>query len=199
MTLLMDQKNSINDIAIPSPHISHSQASTSHVTNLSVASKNEPPNSKATSPSKTLKTSKSSGPVPTPVPTLIIRYGKGNYFRAHFDWFDPDRDQTLDQSGNRATSFFVYLVADCEGGTTIFPNVLRPEGEEWCDLLKCRNENGTETEVFEVKATVGTAIFWQNFNSEGGLDRGTLHAGTDVFGGTKVGLNIWTREKKYRW
>ena len=54
-------------------------------------------------------------------------------------------------------------------------------------------------ETFEVKATVGTAIFWQNFDSAGVLDRGTLHAGTDVLGGTKVGLNIWTREKKYRW
>ena len=50
-----------------------------------------------------------------------------------------------------------------------------------------------------MKATVGTAIFWQNFDSAGVLDRGTLHAGTDVLGGTKVGLNIWTREKKYRW
>jgi hypothetical protein len=64
--------------------------------------------------------------------------------------------------------------------------------------LTCRDANGTEITTLEVKATVGTAIFWQNFDSKGMLDRGTLHAGTDVLEGTKVGLNIWTREKKYR-
>lgn len=92
----------------------------------------------------------------------------------------------------------MYLVADCEGGTTVFPNVPRPAGEEWCDLLKCRDGNGTDVTILEVKATVGTAIFWQNFDSAGVLDKGTLHAGTDVLGGTKIGLNIWTRERKFR-
>jgi prolyl 4-hydroxylase len=102
------------------------------------------------------------------------------------------------EGGNRQTSFFIYLRANCEGGTTIFPKVARPQGEEWCDLLKCRYENGTEVSHLEVKARVGTAIFWQNFDSQGMLDRGTLHAGTDVWSGEKVGLNIWTRERVYR-
>jgi prolyl 4-hydroxylase len=126
------------------------------------------------------------------------RYTKGNYFREHFDWFDPEKDKTLSESGNRATSFFVYLVADCEGGTTVFPKVPRPEAPEWCGLLKCQNENGTEVEWLEVQATVGTAIFWHNFDSAGELDDMVLHAGADVWSGKKVGLNIWTREKKYR-
>ena len=64
--------------------------------------------------------------------------------------------------------------------------------------MKCKDENGTDVEHLEVKATVGTAIFWQNFDSAGVLDMGTLHAGTDVLSGTKVGLNIWTREREFR-
>lgn len=50
----------------------------------------------------------------------------------------------------------------------------------------------------EVMATEGTAIFWHNFANDGELDHDVLHAGTDVFNGTKVGLNIWTREKRFR-
>ena len=105
----------------------------------------------------------------------------------------------MDASGNRATSFFVYLVAKCEGGTTVFPKVRRPAGPEWCGLLKCQDDNGNEIESFEVEATEGVAIFWHNFDASGELDEMTLHAGADVLNGTKVGLNIWTRERQYRW
>jgi prolyl 4-hydroxylase len=129
---------------------------------------------------------------------LTSRYGKGHYFREHFDWFDPERDTTLDKSGNRATSFFVYLVADCEGGTTAFPKVKRPRAPEWCDLLKCKDEKGNEIDTVEVVAKEGTAIFWHNFEGNGELDYNVLHSGMDVLNGTKVGLNIWTRERKFR-
>lgn len=130
---------------------------------------------------------------------MNLRYGKGHYFREHYDYFDPEKDKNLDASGNRATSFFVYLVADCEGGTTRFPRVPRPSAPEWCNLLRCQDENGKEIDYVDVRATVGTAVFWHNFASPGVLDDNTLHAGTDVLNGSKYGLNIWTREKTYRW
>ena len=126
------------------------------------------------------------------------RYGRSNFFREHYDWFDPEKDKTLDASGNRATSFFVYLVAECEGGTTVFPKVSRPAAREWCDLLKCEDKNGNPVEWLEVVAKEGTAIFWHNFDASGKLDGMTLHAGAEVLNGTKVGLNIWTRERKFR-
>jgi len=45
---------------------------------------------------------------------------------------------------------------------------------------------------------VGTTIFWHNIDPSGMVDLKTLHAGALVINGTKVGLNIWTRERKYR-
>ena len=128
----------------------------------------------------------------------MSRYEKGQYFRPHCDWFDPEKDKTLEISGNRATSIFVYLLAQCEGGTTTFPKVLRPAAPEWCDILKCEDENGNPVQHLEVIAKEGTAIFWHNFETSGKLDEMTLHAGTDVLNGSKIGLNIWTRERNFR-
>jgi len=105
----------------------------------------------------------------------------------------------MEISGNRLTSFFVYLVADCLGGTTVFPKVPRPQGEEWCEVLKCNDEEGNAIELLEVQAKVGNAIFWHNLDPWGRVDELTLHAGTPVENGTKVGLNIWTRERGYRY
>ena len=107
-------------------------------------------------------------------------------------------DAGLAKAGNRATSFFVYLVADCIGGTTVFPKVPRPKADAWCGTLICNKENGEEVSWLEVKATVGTAIFWHNLDPNGTVDHGTLHAGASVTDGIKVGLNIWTRERKFR-
>jgi prolyl 4-hydroxylase len=130
----------------------------------------------------------------------LFRYGRGHFFREHYDWFDPVKDRQMGEVGNRQTSIFVYLVSRCEGGTTVFPNVKRPLAQEWCDsgLLKCVDENGQNVERLEVNPIEGVAIFWQNFNSEGQLDTNTLHAGADVLNGTKYGLNIWTRENRFR-
>jgi prolyl 4-hydroxylase len=133
--------------------------------------------------------------------TLIqFRYTDSQEFRPHFDWFDPNQPSfDLGPSGNRFSSFFVYLVAKCRGGTTMFPEVPRPSAQEWCDVLKCHNEDGTEVEVLEVEPKVGTAIFWFHLDPESGEgDQRTLHAGMPVINGTKVGLNIFTRERQYR-
>jgi prolyl 4-hydroxylase len=132
---------------------------------------------------------------------LIIdcRYSDTQQFRAHYDWLDVNQGgYSVDTAGNRVTSFFVYLVANCTGGTTVFPQVDRPEGDAWCDTLKCKEDNGQEVEWLEVQGKVGRAIFWHNLDPYGNPDPDTLHAGTPVVHGTKVGLNIWTRENPYR-
>jgi prolyl 4-hydroxylase len=89
-------------------------------------------------------------------------------------------------------------MANCTGGATVFPHVSRPEAEEWCDALKCYDENGEEVQRVEVEPRVGTAIFWFNMDPAGVVDEKTLHAGAPVQEGTKVGLNIWTRDRKFR-
>lgn len=101
--------------------------------------------------------------------------------------------------GNRLSSFFVFLVSNCTGGTTAFTRIPRPKAPEWCDVLKCKDDKGQEVEQVEVLPTVGTAVFWWNLDSNGVGDDDTLHAGSPVINGTKIGLNIWTREKQWRY
>jgi prolyl 4-hydroxylase len=69
---------------------------------------------------------------------------------------------------------------------------------EWCDDILCEKD-GKEVTSLEVMPKVGNAVFWRNMLKNGTVDDGTLHAGTPVTSGTKIGLNIWTREKPYRW
>jgi prolyl 4-hydroxylase len=101
-------------------------------------------------------------------------------------------------AGNRISSFFVYLHADCAGGRTVFPSVPRPPGPEWCDALQCQNETGGEVTRVEIKPEVGRAVFWYNLDVDGQVDGKTLHAGMPVINGTKIGMNIWTRERSWR-
>jgi prolyl 4-hydroxylase len=110
---------------------------------------------------------------------------------------DTDKLEALGAAGNRLSSFFVYLVAECQGGSTVFPEIARPAADEWCETLKCE-DNGEDVQWLEVAPKVGTAIFWYNLDMDGQGNRRTLHAGTPVINGTKVGLNIWTRERRFR-
>jgi prolyl 4-hydroxylase len=42
----------------------------------------------------------------------------------------------------------------------------------------------------------GNAVFWQNLHGDGTGDRRTLHAGLPLTRGMKLGMNIWTRERR---
>jgi prolyl 4-hydroxylase len=127
----------------------------------------------------------------------LLRYTPTQEYRAHHDWFQPE-DPQLEDPGNRDTSIFVYLKANCTGGTTAFPKVPRPRAPEWCDVLKCEDENGQEVQWVEVKPRIGAAVFWYNLNEWGETEDKTLHAGTPIIEGLKIGLNIWTRQRKFR-
>jgi len=128
----------------------------------------------------------------------VVKYHDTQQFREHTDWFDAEMDEGVKKHGNRLSSFFVYLVANCTGGTTVFTKVQRPKAPEWCDVLVCQNDAGEETERVEVRPKVGTAIFWFDLDPNGVGDEMTMHAGAPVINGTKVGLNIWTRERAWR-
>jgi len=128
----------------------------------------------------------------------VVRYVNRQEFRPHFDWLEPQYVEDIGGAGNRLTSFFVYLLANCTGGSTVFPELARPESPEWCGTVKCHDDEGQEIQWLEVPPKVGTAIFWYNLDLTGQGNRKTLHAGMPVVEGTKVGLNIWTRERRYR-
>ena len=103
-------------------------------------------------------------------------------------------------SGNRVSSFFVYLTANCTHGTTVFPYVDRPTNPEFCESgeLKCKDENGENVPWLEVQPKTGTAIFWYNLLPTGERDTLTYHAGRPVDTGVKFGMNIWTRQRAFR-
>jgi len=75
---------------------------------------------------------------------------------------------------------------------------MRPRHEGLCKFIRCRDDNGTEIKWIEVLPKAGTALFWYNVDPTGAVDMKTLHAGLAVINGTKIGLNIWTREKAWR-
>jgi prolyl 4-hydroxylase len=128
-------------------------------------------------------------------PMQVVKYGRSDYFNAHHDWFGHDSESL--SAGDRETTFFVYLDADCAGGMTQFPEWPLPEdmSDAWCEVLDCEKSRANG---LTWKARRGNAIFWQNLHPNGSGIEQTLHTGLPVESGSKVGLNIWTREKAWQ-
>jgi prolyl 4-hydroxylase len=152
-------------------------------------------------------------------PLQVVRYPLNGYFKHHYDWFSQDEsnsaescvgDYYCDQMGNRESTFFVYLTGEEEGvggGETEFPYLEVPESinKKWCEFLDCdagRIEKGVnESELnggVRWKPKAGNAVFWENLDGDGRGIEEVLHAGLSVTGGTKIGMNIWTREQEIR-
>lgn len=138
----------------------------------------------------------------------LTKYAASQQYRAHYDW--PDDPWREPSNGNlrfdRFATFFVYLEANCTGGSTHFPHV------HIDDIPHLDTLNGTKYEAIvdekdaantgdesaknkslAVKAIAGNAVFWVNMKGRGRGHRATLHAGMPVIEGTKVGLNLWSR------
>jgi prolyl 4-hydroxylase len=127
-------------------------------------------------------------------PLQLVQYGQGENYHHHTDWFDDHahESRTLEYGGNRLTSFFVYVSAtNITGGGTNFPVLDAPKDERWCQFVDCDEpwESGVT-----FKPLPGNAVFWQNLLPDGSGDLATLHAGLPVTSGTKLGMNIWTRQ-----
>lgn len=127
-------------------------------------------------------------------PLQLVQYSLNQSYNFHTDWFPSPSPQTSPKyGGNRASSFFAYISAssDLIGGGTNFPLLDAPVGEQWCEYIDCDEEweNGVTFRPVE-----GNAVFWVNVREDGNGDERTLHKGVKVERGTKVGMNIWTRE-----
>jgi prolyl 4-hydroxylase len=109
---------------------------------------------------------------------MAVRYKKGEKFGAHVDYFDDDEVGVLDNGGNRAMTFFIYL------------NTLK-------------KEDGGETEFTKLgiksRPKRGDAIFFVNQDPEtGDMIPDTEHQGNPVLTDTvKYGLNLWIRTKPF--
>jgi len=139
----------------------------------------------------------------------LVRYGEGEYFDPHYDWFDSLQREKgwRGHLYNRAASFFFYLVADCEGGETWFPKIMLDEGVDI--TIPVANSDGEGEKQEQILATAeeregrpglvfkpraGSGVFWVNLDEQGYGDERTIHAGVPLKRGKKVGMNVWVKK-----
>lgn len=111
-------------------------------------------------------------------PFTIIRYGPGDEYRPHADYYDPDDPGSatgLAQGGQRVATFLVYLHPPDGGGATTFP------------LAR-----------LSVPAEPGTGLLFFNCRPDGTPDPRTLHAGEPVTAGEKWLASRWIRAERFR-
>ena len=109
------------------------------------------------------------------------RYTPGGHYAHHYDW------ASANPYARRASTFMVYLAANCTGGGTHFPLLTMPADERWCEYVDCSDSAG---EGVTFLPRPGAAVYWENFDRDGRGWREGLHAGLPVTAGTKIGLNI---------
>ncbi|KAI4716159.1 hypothetical protein E4T48_07645 [Aureobasidium sp. EXF-10727] len=127
-----------------------------------------------------------------PVDTFIERlwtqrYTTSGHYSHHYDWAFASK------TAHRVSTFMVYIEANCTGGGTNFPLLVRPSDKRWCEFIDCEEpeQNGV---TFLPRA--GAAVFWENFDVDGRGWKQSLHAGMPVHSGVKIGLNIWSWYQK---
>jgi prolyl 4-hydroxylase len=103
----------------------------------------------------------------------VMRYGQGEEYRPHWDYFEPDEPGSeilLRQGGNRVGTIVVYLTSPAEGGATIFPDV-----------------------GLEVLPVRGNAVFFRYPLPT--PESRTLHGGRPVLRGEKWIATKWLRQR----
>lgn len=125
-------------------------------------------------------------------PLQLVKYGEGQRYHFHTDWFTDPAHTKASMGGNRQSSFFGYVSAvNVTGGGTNFPLLDAPQDDRWCSFIDCDEpwENGVTFRPIE-----GNFVYWENLLYDGSGDPRNLHAGLPVTTGQKVGMNIWTRQ-----
>lgn len=119
------------------------------------------------------------------LPIVVQNYGISGQYRDHYDWFDDAHSV----GGNIASTFFVYIHANCTGGGTNFARLTPPDEESWCEFIDC---DRPFDEGVTFKPILGNAIYWENLHDDDTGHKMTLHAGMPVTTGNKMGMNMWT-------
>jgi prolyl 4-hydroxylase len=112
----------------------------------------------------------------------VLRYGIGQTYNAHQDYFDPKLYGK--QSSNRALTAFYYLNDVADGGETWFP---RAGGKPptW-DYTSC-------TGGLRVKPKKGTAVIFYDMKPNRLFDDYSMHGGCKPRSGTKWAGTQWLR------
>ena len=110
-------------------------------------------------------------------PSQVLRYGRGQQYTLHPDFFDPKDKRQLGNGGNRQATLLVYLntLDEASGGATHFPKA---------DL--------------RVHPRCGDAVLWYNTHCDGRVDPDSTHAGEPVLSSTtKWVLSKWLRQRPF--
>ncbi|UJR24658.1 hypothetical protein I4U23_006032 [Adineta vaga] len=126
-------------------------------------------------------------------PLQVVKYTPEQQFKAHYDWFS--QTDLTKNGGQRISTFFTYLQANCTLGETEFLDI--PFNlllhERFCDILIC-DRKSLESGI-RFRPIVGNSVFWFNVDEQGTVDYLTYHAGRPPGeNGHKIGLNTWTHE-----
>lgn len=100
-------------------------------------------------------------------PLQVLRYRRGQEFRAHLDCTD-------DRSNQRILTMLIYLNDDYTGGETLF---LRTG--------------------LKVRGRIGDAVLFRNAAPDGTPDSNSLHAGLPVLSGEKFIASRWIRQQEF--
>lgn len=107
----------------------------------------------------------------------VLRYGVGDEYRPHFDYFPPRNPGShllMEKGGQRFSTLIVYLNDVEAGGETHFPDV-----------------------SISIRPQKGSAVYFQYANAKGHVDPLSLHAGKPVQAGEKWIMTKWSRQRKY--
>ena len=110
-------------------------------------------------------------PVEHAEPLGVLRYGVGQEYRPHYDFYDDDQHEA-----QRVSTVFVYLNDVAEGGGTEFPRL------------------GVTVEPARAKA-----VKFLNCDAAGKPNPETLHAGLPVIRGEKWLATLWFWDRPFLW
>lgn len=102
----------------------------------------------------------------------VLHYKVGEEYKPHFDYF-PENKIQASTGGQRVATVLMYLNDVPEGGETIFPKV-----------------------GVSVTPKKGSAVFFHYGNSQGQVDRLSLHSSIPVVDGEKWVATKWLRESE---
>jgi prolyl 4-hydroxylase len=107
----------------------------------------------------------------------VLHYLPGAEYRPHFDYFPANQTGSashLNSGGQRTATLVMYLNDVENGGETYFPDA-----------------------NLSVTPKKGSAVYFAYFNSQGQIDKATLHGGNPVLAGEKWIATKWVRQNKY--
>ncbi len=108
-------------------------------------------------------------------PLTLLRYGPGDEYRPHRDYFPPSAPQLRQPGGQRHSTVCVYLNDVASGGQTAFPDC-----------------------VVTVQPRRGRAVMFRSLHADGSPDPRSLHAGMPVLAGEKWLATSWMRVRPLR-